>query len=97
MPESPGDYSNLAARVRAVRMDLFGEHGGPVLARLLRIPSRRLARIEAGAPIPALIILRLIEVTEANPHWLLSGEGERYRRPASSRLGGRHPGPPSAR
>jgi hypothetical protein len=97
MPESPGDYSNLAARVRAVRMDLFGEHGGPVLARLLRIPSRRLARIEAGDPIPALFVLQLIEVTGANPHWLLYGEGERYRRPASSRLGGRHPGPPSAR
>ena len=96
MLESAGEHSNLAERIRSVRMDLFGEHGGPVLARLLRVPSRRLARIESGGPIPARIILQLIEVTGANPHWLLSGEGEKYRRPASSRLGGRHPGPPSA-
>ena len=34
--------------------------------------------VEAGETIPALIILRFIEVTSAHPHWLLTGEGCRY-------------------
>jgi hypothetical protein len=89
MFESQGEYATLSERVRAVRLQLFGECGGPMLAQRLGIPHRRLARIEAGGPIPAELILRLIDVTGANPRWLLSGEGERYGCPATTRPGGR--------
>jgi hypothetical protein len=30
----------LPRRLRAVRLDLYGEHGGPLLAEDLRIPTR---------------------------------------------------------
>jgi hypothetical protein len=72
--------SDLSRRVRAVREEGFGVHGGPLLAEALGIPSGTLANYEAGVVIPAVIILRFIEVTGANPPWLLSGEGERYTR-----------------
>ena len=52
MFESQGEYATLSERVRAVRLQLFGECGGPMLARRLGIPQRRLARMEAGGPIP---------------------------------------------
>jgi hypothetical protein len=86
MFESRGEYATLSERVQAVRVQLFGESGGPVLAELLGIPQRRLARIEAGGPIPGEIILKLIDVTGVNPRWLLSGEGERYGAPACGRI-----------
>jgi hypothetical protein len=74
------DGSSLPERLRAIRIDLFGEFGRPALAELLRISDRRLERFETGSPIPAEIILILMEVTGANPRWLQSGAGERYRR-----------------
>jgi hypothetical protein len=92
MSEGRGEVSMLSTRVRAVRMQLFGECGGPMLAELLGIPQRRLARIEAGEPIPAEILLRFIAVTGANPRWLLSGEGETYGMPAPGRICDRGPG-----
>ncbi|MDB5351320.1 MAG: hypothetical protein JWN86_2567 [Planctomycetota bacterium] len=70
--------SGLAARIRQVREELYGAHGGPLLAETLRIPFRSWHEYESGGTIPALIILRFIEVTEAHPHWLLTGEGNRY-------------------
>jgi hypothetical protein len=78
MPWSQGGNATLAERIRAIRMELFGESGGPMLASLLRIPYRRVVLMEGGGPITAPVILRFIEVTGVNPHWLLSGEGERY-------------------
>jgi hypothetical protein len=70
--------SDLARRIREVRQELYGEHGGPLLAEALELPFRTWHNYEAGCTIPAHSILRFIEVTEANPHWLLTGEGEKY-------------------
>ncbi len=70
--------SALAARVRQVREDLYGLHGGPCLAEALKVPFRSWVEYESGGTIPALVILRFIEVTSAHPHWLLTGEGCRY-------------------
>jgi hypothetical protein len=86
MRKRPADYSTLSQRIRAVRTDLYGETGGPILARRLRIPLRSLARMETGAPFPGLLILKLIEVTGVNPLWLLSGDGERFDRATISKL-----------
>jgi hypothetical protein len=68
----------LARRVREVREDLYGLHGGPLLAEKMSIPFRTWYNYESGCTIPAQTILRFIEVTEVNPHWLLTGEGERF-------------------
>jgi hypothetical protein len=70
--------SDLARRIREIRQELYGEHGGPLLAEALELPFRTWHNYEAGCTIPAHSILRFIEVTEANPHWLLTGEGEKY-------------------
>jgi hypothetical protein len=68
----------VADRVREIRIDLYGVNGGPLLAEALQIPFRTLHNYENGCTIPAQTILRLIEVTGAHPHWLLTGRGERF-------------------
>ena len=68
----------LALRIREVREDLYGEHGGPMLAEALEVPFRTWHNYETGCTIPAQTILRFIEVTEANPQWLLNGEGDKF-------------------
>jgi hypothetical protein len=68
-----------ARRVREVREDLYGAHGGPLLAEALDLPFRTWHNFESGCTIPAQTILRFIELTDASPLWLLSGEGERYQ------------------
>ena len=70
---------NLAGRLKTVRIDLFGVHGGPLLADQLKVPFRTWVEYEEGLTIPAQTILRFIEVTNADPHWLLTGEGTHYR------------------
>ena len=70
---------NLAGRIKTVRIDLFGDNGGPLLADLLNVKVRTWVEYEEGLTIPAQTILRFIEVTNADPHWLLTGEGPHYR------------------
>ena len=70
--------SDLATRVREIRVALYGENGGPLLAEVLGIPFRTLHHYESGFTIPAHSILRFIEVTGVHPHWLLTGRGERF-------------------
>lgn len=77
-PDWPAVKNALAERVREVREDLYGTHGGPLLAESLRLPFRTWLNFEAGCTIPAEVILRFIEITDADPHWLLTGEGEKY-------------------
>jgi hypothetical protein len=72
--------SDLARRVREIREDLFGLHGGPMLAESMQIPFRTWHNYETGSTIPALTLLRFIELTDANSHWLLTGEGEKFRK-----------------
>ena len=70
--------SDLAERLREVRVALYGEHGGPLLAEALGIPFRTLHNYELGCTIPAHSILRFIELTGVHPHWLLTGRGEQF-------------------
>ncbi len=70
---------NLAGRIKLVRIDLFGQHGGPLLANQMDVPFRTWLEYEGGLTIPAQTILRFIEVTNADPHWLLTGQGSHYR------------------
>ena len=70
---------DLAHRVRVIREELYGENGGPLLAQQIGVPYRTWMNYEDGCTIPAHVILRFIEVTDADPHWLLTGEGQAYR------------------
>lgn len=70
--------ASLSRRLREIRQELFGEHGGPELARRLNLPARTWYNYETGVTVPAEVLLGFIEQTSANPMWLLSGEGPRY-------------------
>jgi hypothetical protein len=76
----------LSRRLREVRQELFGDHGGPELARRLGLPARTWYNYETGVTVPAEVLLGFIEQTGASPAWLLSGEGPPYQRPGESSL-----------
>ena len=71
---------SLSARLREIREELFGARGGPDLARRLNLPARTWYDYETGVTVPAEVLLGFIEQTGAEPHWLLAGEGPKYRR-----------------
>jgi hypothetical protein len=71
--------ASLARRVAEVRLERFGEHGAPLMARALGLPTQSWLNYESGVTIPARVILKLIDETGADPHWLLTGEGDKYR------------------
>jgi len=81
--DPPPDWTHVraevAGRVRQVRLELYGENGGPLLAGALRLPYRRWIDYErGGASIPGDVLLRFVEHTRADPHWLLTGQGPKY-------------------
>jgi hypothetical protein len=78
--------ASLSRRLREVRQEIFGEHGGPELARRLSLPARTWYNYETGVTVPAEVLLGFIEQTGANPIWLLTGEGSKYRRPNDERM-----------
>ncbi len=84
MSSRPSDWqaikSDLARRIREIREELYGQNGGPLLSAELGVPFRTVLNYEDGCTIPAQAILRFIEVTNAHPHWLLTGQGEKYLR-----------------
>ncbi len=78
MPSQSVRPEVLAGRVRQIRLELFGENGGPLLSEALGLSYRTWMNYEGGVIIPALVILRFIEVCGANPRWLLRGEGQPF-------------------
>jgi hypothetical protein len=70
----------LCRRVHQIRVELYGENGGPMLAEALQLPFRTWANYESGIVMPALVMLRFIVLTGACPHWLLTGELPQYSR-----------------
>lgn len=78
-PELVREKCSLAERLRSIRAELFGERGGPELARRLGIPVRTWYNYEAGVTVPAEVVLRIIELTSLEPSWLLSGKGPKFR------------------
>jgi hypothetical protein len=68
----------LFRRLRQVRIDLYGENGGPMLAEALHLPFRTWVNYESGITMPALVMLRFIVLTGVCPHWLLTGEPPQY-------------------
>src|SRR5215213_6146213 len=79
LPEAVQTKASLSERLRAIRAELFGERGGPELARRLGIPIRTWYNYESGVTVPGEVLLRFVELTGVDPIWLLHGEGPRYR------------------
>jgi hypothetical protein len=77
----------LAERLRMLRAELYGDRGGPGLARRLGIPIRTWYNYEGGVTVPAEVILKIIELTSVEPMWLLHGKGPKYRGPGTGRPG----------
>ena len=78
MPGPRRGHVVLARRVREIRREIYGEFGAPMLAEELGLPARTWVNYESGVIIPATVILHFVQVTAANPGWLLTGRGERY-------------------
>jgi DNA-binding transcriptional regulator YiaG len=69
----------LARRLKEVRVECYGEKGATELARALGVPARTWYNYERGVTVPAEVRLRFIELTGAEPAWLLHGRGGKYR------------------
>ena len=85
LPESVRAKYNLAERLSSLRAELYGDRGGPELARQLNLPVRTWYNYESGVTVPAEVILKIIELTSVEPMWLLHGKGAKYRSPAAER------------
>lgn len=78
-PESIQEKCLLSERLREIRIELFGERGGSEMARRLQLPVRTWYNYESGVTVPAEVMLRFMALTSVEPHWLLNGEGPKYR------------------
>jgi len=79
LPDLVKTKYSLAERLCRLRAELFGDRGGPELARRLGIPVRTWYNYEAGVTVPAEVVLRIIELTAVEPMWLLHGKGPKFR------------------
>jgi hypothetical protein len=79
LPESLRAKLALAERLSTLRLELFGDRGGPEMARRLEIPVRTWYNYEGGVTVPAEVVLRIIELTSVEPGWLLHGNGPKFR------------------
>jgi hypothetical protein len=86
-PERAHARNLVAERLKEIRVEIYGERGGPEIARRLKIPGRTWRNYEVGVTVPAEVILRFIDLTSVEPTWLLFGRGEKYRNQASGTIG----------
>jgi hypothetical protein len=93
LPESVRAKLALAERLAALRLELFGDRGGPEMARRLGIPVRTWYNYEGGVTVPAEVVLKIIELTAVEAGWLLHGEEPKFRHSGSER--GHAGGPPT--
>jgi hypothetical protein len=87
MDEQRQSHAALAQRVREVRRDLYGDSGGPILAEEWDLPMGTRANYESGVVIPAPVILHFVEISGADPYWLLTGLGQRHGESRATRAG----------
>ncbi len=71
-------------RLSEVRHEKYGPAGAPLLAITLGLPLRTWLNYEAGVTVPGEVLLRFIETARVDAHWLLTGEGPKYRAGESS-------------
>jgi phage repressor protein C with HTH and peptisase S24 domain len=85
LPESVRAKLALAERLAALRSELYGDRGGPEMARRLGIPVRTWYNYEGGVTVPAEVILKIIELTAVEAGWLLHGEEPKFRNQLTER------------
>src|SRR5271155_80902 len=85
LPESVRAKLALAERLTALRSELYGDRGGPEMARRLGIPVRTWYNYEGGVTVPAEVILKIIELTAVEAGWLLHGEEPKFRNQLTER------------
>jgi hypothetical protein len=73
---------DIGKRLREIREDFYGKHGAQFQADALEIPLRTWMNYESGVVMPAALVLKLLVQMHIRPRWLLTGEGEKYRRRA---------------
>jgi len=88
LPESVRAKLDLAERLGILRSELFGDRGGPEMARRLNIPVRTWYNYEGGVTVPAEVMLKIIELTSVEPIWLLHGKGPKFRLARNERADG---------
>src|SRR3954447_1540336 len=88
LPDSLRAKLELAGRLATLRLELFGDRGGPEMARQLSIPVRTWYNYEGGVTVPAEVILKIIELTAVEPAWLLHGKGPKFRQARPDRREG---------
>jgi|GEM_PF-2793638 len=72
--------SQLGNRIRTIRAEVFGNQPLEDVAECMGVGLNDWMIYEAvGEGIPAQTLLRFIERTGANPLWLLTGEGTKFR------------------
>jgi hypothetical protein len=86
LPESVRAKMALAERLAALRLELYGDRGGPEMARRLGIPVRTWYNYEGGVTVPAEVILKIIELTAVEAGWLLHGEEPKFRNQLTDRV-----------
>jgi hypothetical protein len=69
---------DLAARLRDVREDMYGNDGAQFLADAMEIPLQTWLNYESGVAVPAETILELIVRAGVRPEWLVTGQGAKY-------------------
>jgi hypothetical protein len=74
---------SFSDRLQQIRIELYGqgEDGIAGIAEALILPPGTWRNYEAAVTMPAEILLMMIDLTNAAPRWLLTGNGERYSRP----------------
>jgi hypothetical protein len=70
--------SRINDRLRAVRIERYGEFGVLALADELGLPARTWENYERGVTVPGEVMLRFLSLTGIRPEWLLTGSGNRY-------------------
>ena len=76
----------VGRRLSEVRQEKYGPAGAPLLAITLGLPLRTWLNYEEGVTIPGEVLLRFIETARVDAHWLLTGEGPKYREDGSASI-----------
>lgn len=69
----------IAGRLREIRLGLYGDDGADHIAKDLGVPLQTWLNYERGVSMPAATLLELLVLSDVDPNWLLTGEGNRLR------------------
>ena len=72
VPDVVSRKMELAQRLKQIRLELFGQRGGPELARRLNLPTRTWYNYEKGVTIPGEILLDFLHLTQVPLHRFLA-------------------------